>query len=335
MCMIAMAGLLFICICRTVFTAAVLLKSRVGNKAERKRRERKAKEKRNEKKEKRRKRRKKMSGEGKKVLHFAASGKMTEEEYINELKRQIREESRSIEPTTILDEWLKKVSLEKYEDPKKILQVVKQLNRHRQDEETPPEKKKQSSDDEAASDPSSSSGDSDDDKDEEAKASGSRKPEEDAEKRKDELKRLLQIKADGTIAEQLQQQEADPQAQQMEKREGELLALQEKAKARRRNLAKEAVKSQASVPSESSGSSDESDKKVEKEAGKVEEHKATEVPEEPKEAERAEESKEVEKPEGSKGPEMEPEEDEDFEFSIAEACREAYRMIDNSIESLL
>ncbi|CAE7852043.1 unnamed protein product [Symbiodinium necroappetens] len=123
----------------------------------------------------------------------------------------------------------------------------------------------------------------------------------------------------------------------MEQREAELLELQEKAKTRRRNLAKEAVKSQASVPSESSGSSDESEKKVEKEAEKAEEHKATEKPEEPKEqAEKAEEAKEVEKPEESKDLETKVREGgEEFDISLAEACREAYHMTDNAIESLL
>ena len=98
MCMIAIAGMLLMCICRTLFTAAVLLKSRVGRKAGKKRRERKEEE-----KERTGKRRKKT------VLHFADSGEMTEEEYIAELKRQIREESRSIESTTILEEWLGKL----------------------------------------------------------------------------------------------------------------------------------------------------------------------------------------------------------------------------------
>ncbi|CAE7465496.1 unnamed protein product, partial [Symbiodinium microadriaticum] len=238
MCMIAIAGLLFMCICRTVITAAVLLKRKVGKKTGRKRKERK------EEGKEERKRRKKMSAtkEGTKVLNFAGSGEMTEEEYIAELKRQIRDESRSIESTTILEEWLKKVALEKYEGPKKILQVVKQLNQHRQDEATPPERKKQASDDEAASDPTSSSEDSDEDKDKEAQPS---KPEETAEKRKEELKKILQTKADGMIAEQLQQEETDPQAQQakqMGQREAELMELQETARTRRRNLAEKAAR---------------------------------------------------------------------------------------------
>ncbi|OLP76193.1 hypothetical protein AK812_SmicGene43904 [Symbiodinium microadriaticum] len=50
------------------------------------------------------------------VLHFADSGEMTEEEYLAELKRQIREEAKSIQSITILEDWLKKAALEKYEE---------------------------------------------------------------------------------------------------------------------------------------------------------------------------------------------------------------------------
>ena len=182
--------------CRTLFTAAVLLKSRVEGKVGRKKRE-------DIEEEKERKRRKKMSGEKKTTtLHFADSGEMTEEEYTAELKRQIREEAKSIESVTILEDWLKKVALEKYEDPRKILKVVKELNRCREDAETPEKKKKEPS--EAGSDPSSSSSDDDGsegDKGEE-RASSSVRP-EDVERRKDELRKLL--------TEQLQQQEVDPQ----------------------------------------------------------------------------------------------------------------------------
>ncbi|CAE7208752.1 unnamed protein product [Symbiodinium microadriaticum] len=94
---------------------------------------------------------------------------------------------------------------------------------------------------------------------------------QDAEKRKDELRKRL--------TEQLQQQEVDPQ---------------ESAKRRRRNLAKEAVeavKAKASKPSESS-SSEETEKEEEK---KEEPKESGERPEEP--AEQAEEPKEGEKPE--------------------------------------
>ncbi|CAE7234759.1 unnamed protein product [Symbiodinium microadriaticum] len=180
-----------------VITAAVLLKGRFRAKAEGRRKEREEK----------------MSAtrEGTKVLNFAESGDMTEEEYVAELKRQIRDESRSIESTTILEEWLKKVALEKYEDPKKILQVVKELNKHRQDEATPPEKAKQASDDEAASDPTSSSEDSEEDKDKESQPS---KPEATVEEKKEELRKILQTRTDKMVAEQMQEEEEDPQMMQ-------------------------------------------------------------------------------------------------------------------------
>ena len=196
-CTIVIAGLLFMCICRKVITAAVLLKGRFRAKAEGRRKEREEK----------------MSAtrEGTKVLNFAESGDMTEEEYVAELKRQIRDESRSIESTTILEEWLKKVALEKYEDPKKILQVVKELNKHRQDEATPPEKAKQASDDEAASDPTSSSEDSEEDKDKESQPS---KPEATVEEKKEELRKILQTRTDKMVAEQMQEEEEDPQMMQ-------------------------------------------------------------------------------------------------------------------------
>ena len=119
MCMIAIAGMLCTCICRKLFTAAVLLKSRVERKVGRKERE-------SIEEEKERKRRKKMSGEKRTTtLHFADRGEMTEEEYTAELKRQIRDEAKSVESVTILEDWLKKVSMEKYEGPRKILKLLK------------------------------------------------------------------------------------------------------------------------------------------------------------------------------------------------------------------
>ena len=68
---------------------------------------------------------------------------MTEEEYLAELKRQIREEAKSIQSITILEDWLKKAALEKYEDPRRILKVVKELNSCREDPETPEKKRKE------------------------------------------------------------------------------------------------------------------------------------------------------------------------------------------------
>ncbi|CAE7246343.1 GIP, partial [Symbiodinium sp. KB8] len=263
---------------------------------------------------------------------------------------QIREEAKSIESVTILEDWLKKVALEKYEDPRKILKVVKELNRCREDAETPEKKKKEPS--EAGSDPSSSSSDDDGsegDKGEE-RASSSVRP-EDVERRKDELRKLL--------TEQLQQQEVDPQARQMEKRANELLDLQESAKRRRRNLAKDAVeaaKAKASKPSESS-SSEETEKEEEK---KEEPKESGERPEEPVTAEQAGELKEAEKPaevktakepekevvqtpdeakedgklEEEKGEEEE-EEVDPAEMSIAGVCRDKYHLSENAVEMLL
>ncbi|CAE7494292.1 unnamed protein product, partial [Symbiodinium sp. KB8] len=293
---------------------------------------------------------------------LAASGKWTLEQYENEIKRLILEECRSIAATTAMERWLKEISREQFECPTKLKAVIKESNKERQDEETP---EKKPNDDEAGSDPTSSS-DSDDDKGEGTRASSSGKPEEDAERRKDELKkRLLQVKADENVAEQLQQQEADPQAQQMERRESELLDLRAAAQTRRRNIAKEAVKAQASVPSESSGSSDESEKEDEKNereaaeraeepkaAERAEEPKAAERAEEPKDAESVEESKEAEKAEESKDAKKaeEPKEAEMAEdskdaemeegdpaeqLSIADVCRETYRLSENAIEMLL
>ena len=101
------------------------------------------------------------------------------------------------------------------------------------------------------------------------------------------------------MAQQLQQQESDPQAKQMQKRESELLDLQAAAQTRRRNVAKRAVKAQASVPSESSGGS-ETDQEHEKakepeEAEKAKESKDPEKAKELENAEKAEESNEAEK----------------------------------------
>ena len=85
MCMILVSAMVFMCICRTLFSAAILLKSRVKGEVEKRKVERKEKEK-----------RRRMSGEGEKVLEFAASGKWTLEDYEKEIKRLIREECRSI-----------------------------------------------------------------------------------------------------------------------------------------------------------------------------------------------------------------------------------------------
>ncbi|CAE7835548.1 unnamed protein product [Symbiodinium necroappetens] len=143
----------------------------------------------------------------------------------------------------------------------------------------------------------------------------------------------------------------------MEKRGNELLELQESAKRRRRNIAKEAVKAKASKPSESSGSSNEWEKEDERKepresAEKLEEPKAAEQAEDPKDADRAEISKEAEKakepekaekaeepteaakPEESKDEEKE-EVDPAAEMSIADVCREKYHLSENAIEMLL
>ena len=225
-----------------------------------------------------------------------------------------------------MERWLKEISREQFECPTKLKAVIKELNKTRQDEATPEEKPNVPNDDEAGSDPSSST-DSDDDRGEGARASGSGrpdgKPEEEAGRRKEELKqRLLQVKADENMAQQLQQQESDPQAKQMQKRESELLDLQAAAQTRRRNVAKKAVKAQASVPSESSEGS-ESDQEDEK-------------AKEPEHAEKAEESKEAEKAEESKDTEMlDPVEEPGLDMSIAEVCREAYMLSDTAIDMLL
>ena len=139
-----------------------------------------------------------MSGEGEKILEFAASGKWTLEEYETEIKRLIREECRSIEATTAMERWLKEISREQFECPIKLKAVIKELNKTRQDEATPEEKK---NDDEAGSDPTSSSDSDDDDRGEGKGASESARPdgqtEDEAGRREEELKqRLLQVKAD-------------------------------------------------------------------------------------------------------------------------------------------
>ena len=353
MCMIAIAGMLCVSICRTLFTAAVLLKSRVEKKVGRKKgrgieKERENKRRNKEKREKTRE--KKMSDEKKTTtLQFADSGEMTEEEYIAEIKRQIREEAKSIESVTILEDWLKKAKLEKYEDPRKILKVVKELNRCREDAATP-EKRKESS--EAGSDPSSSSSDDSEDEEKEEKATSSVRP-EDAERRKDELKKKL--------TEQMAEKPDDlqhfdnvvtEQAKQMDKRANELLELQQSAKRRRRKLA---TKAKASKPSESS-SSGESEKEEEKKeeqkesGGRLEEPVAAEQPEEPKEAEKvaevemakepekevmqtpdeAKEDDKLEEEKGEEGEEVDP-----ANMSVAGVCRDKYHLSEDAIEMLL
>ena len=135
----------------------------------------------------------------------------------------------------------------------------------------------------------------------------------------------------------------------MQKRESELLEFQAAAQTRRRNVAKKAVKAQASVPSESSEGSetDQEDEKAKEPQGaeKVRESKDAEKAREPenaekkdqsKEAEKKEESKEAEKAEESKDTEnLDPVEEPDLDMSMAEVCREAYMSSDTAIDMLL
>ena len=109
--------------------------------------------------------------------------------YEDELKRMIREDCKSIQATTIMEAWLKKISREQVEDPAKLKVIIQKLNEQREDAPT-----SNAGGDEAGSDPGSSS-DSDDEGDEGAKASGSGKPEEEAERKKEELKKRLLLAA--------------------------------------------------------------------------------------------------------------------------------------------
>ncbi|CAE7276038.1 unnamed protein product, partial [Symbiodinium sp. KB8] len=133
MCIVLVSAMVFMCICRTLLSAAILLKSRVKGKVEKRKVEREEKEKGLEKRKKRRR----MSGEGEKILEFAASGKWALEDYEKEVKLLIREECRSIEATTAMERWLKEISREQFEHPTKLKAVIKESNKTRQDEATP------------------------------------------------------------------------------------------------------------------------------------------------------------------------------------------------------
>ena len=59
MCVVLVSAMVFMCICRTLFSAAILLKTSVKGKAEKRKVERKEKEKRREKKRKEKEKKKK------------------------------------------------------------------------------------------------------------------------------------------------------------------------------------------------------------------------------------------------------------------------------------
>ena len=282
-----------------------------------------------------------MSGEGEKTLEFP-SGVWSLQSYEEELKRMIKEDCKSVQATTVMERWLKVMDREEFEDPAKLKVVVQKLNEDREDVPTPA--------DETGSDPSSSSDSGS------SKSFWLRKARGGSREKEELKKRLLQVKADENMAERLQQQESeDPQKQQMTRREDELLELQEAAQERRRNVVRK-VKAQASVPSSSESWDESEQKEKEKDAEKAEavaeegkttvteeENEKTAVAEEEKTTVAEEEKTTVAEEEKTAVAEESVNMQQSFaaddppseEMSIADACREAYRLTDKTIEGLL